>query len=39
MGKPEQESRAKPEIWQDWDSFVDAYEKTEHAAMDLMELT
>ena len=39
MGKPEQKSRAKPEIWQDWDGFIAAYEKAEHAAIDLMELT
>jgi cytochrome c556 len=39
MGTPEQKSRAKPEIWQDWDTFVDASEKVQQAATDLMNLT
>jgi cytochrome c556 len=39
MGTAEQKSRAKAEIWQDWEGFTAAAKKAQEAAMDLMNLT
>ncbi len=39
LGTAAQKSRAKPEIWQDWDGFVSAAKKARDAAMALWELT
>ncbi|GIX47142.1 MAG: hypothetical protein KatS3mg131_1353 [Candidatus Tectimicrobiota bacterium] len=39
LGTPEQKSRAKPEIWQDWDGFIAATTQTRDAALALWELT
>lgn len=39
MGTPEVKSRAKPEIWQDWNGFTAAAKRFEDAATDLMKLT
>lgn len=39
MGTPEQESRAKPEIWEDWNGFTASSKDVQDAAMKLVELT
>ena len=39
MGTPEIKSRAKAEIWQDWDGYTAAAKQLENAATDLMKLT
>lgn len=39
MGTPEIKSRAKAEIWQDWDGYTAAARQLEDAATDLMKLT
>lgn len=39
MGRPEQESRAKPEIWQEWDEFTTSAKQTHDAAMKIVMLT
>ncbi len=38
LGTPEQKSRAKPEIWQNWDTFTAAAKKTQDAALAIMKL-
>jgi len=39
MGKPEDKSRAKPEIWEDWNGFTDASQQLQDAANKLYNLT
>lgn len=39
LGTPEIKSRAKPEIWQDWDGFKAASQQLEEAATNLAKLT
>lgn len=39
MGSAEDKSRAKAEIWQDWDGFLAAQQKLEEAATHLYKLT
>jgi cytochrome c556 len=39
MGSPEDKSRAKAEIWQDWDGFLAAQQKLQEAANNLYKLT
>lgn len=39
MGSPEDKSRAKPEIWQDWDGFTEASQQLQDAANNLYKLT
>jgi cytochrome c556 len=39
LGTPEIKSRAKAEIWQDWNGFAAAAKQLEDAATDLMQLT
>jgi cytochrome c556 len=39
LGTPEIKSRAKPEIWQDWNGFKASAKQLEDAATNLMQLT